>query len=523
VPERNAENSTENKAEVRTVAVIDIGANSARMVVAEILNDGKIEILEQLNRAVRLGQDTFRRGRLAGRTVRAAVAILRDYRRMLDVYGVGQVRVVATSAVREAANRDMFIDRVLMATGLDVEIIDPSEESRLTVSAVRKDIENIKGVKGGHALIVDVGGGSTLLTVLENGEIDVSQSLNIGSVRMQEVLTSAQNSTEQTLELFRHRIDNAMTAFQSSLSIKNIKVFIAMGKEVEFAAEHVKARKETGNLLIIKNVDFHNIVRKFERRSTEELVRQYGLSFADAETCNPALFVYRALLHQTKARNVIVSPVSMCDGLLLDHARMLTGESDEILTRGVINSAMAIAEKYRVEIEHATHVSDVSVRLFDELTAEHGLGGRYRLLVKIAGILHEVGGFVSSRAHHKHSFYLVTNAEVFGLTREELAIVALITRYHRRSCPKPSHIEYMSLSRESRMIVSKLAALLRVADALDSGHGRQVRDFTCERRGEEFLISVKGVADMTLERIAIAKKVDLFEDIYGMRVRLEEA
>jgi len=170
-----------------------------------------------------------------------------------------------------------------------------------------------------------------------------------------------------------------------------------------------------------------------------------------------------------------------------------------------------------------TAVAQVAAGLFDEMEAEHGLGARHRLLLEVAALLHEVGGFVSSRAHHKHSYYLIANSEIFGLTRDELLTVAHIARYHRRSCPKPSHTEFVALSRETRMVVSKLAALLRVADALDRGHAQQARNFRCERREQELAVAIPGVADLSLERRAIAAKGDLFEDVYGLKVRLEEA
>ncbi len=168
-------------------------------------------------------------------------------------------------------------------------------------------------------------------------------------------------------------------------------------------------------------------------------------------------------------------------------------------------------------------VADIAVRLFDELHAEHGLGPRHRLLLEVAGLLHEVGGFVSSRSHHKHSGYLIANSEIFGLNRDEIAVVAQVARYHRRSGPKPSHAEYVALARETRVTVNKLAALLRVADALARGHVRHARDLRFDRQGDDLVVAIPGVADVLLEERAIAGKGDLFEDIFGMKVRLETA
>jgi exopolyphosphatase/guanosine-5'-triphosphate,3'-diphosphate pyrophosphatase len=257
--------------------------------------------------------------------------------------------------------------------------------------------------------------------------------------------------------------------------------------------------------------------------NVDDLVKAFSLPFADAETINAALLVYQTLLRATGADEMIVSQISMRDGLLLDLARTVTGQEDQALTKGVLHSATALAEKYRVDLKHARNVADLAVRLYDAMGSEHGLGSRQRLLLRVAGLVHEVGGFVSNRAHHKHSYYVIVNSEVFGLSRDELALVAHVARYHRRSAPKPSHTEYMTLPREKRMTVSKLSALLRVADALDCTHAQQVRKLHCERRGEEFVLHIAGVADLAMERRSVAMKGDLFEDIYGLKVRLEEA
>jgi exopolyphosphatase/guanosine-5'-triphosphate,3'-diphosphate pyrophosphatase len=492
--------------QAKAVAAIDIGANGIRMVIAQVFPDGRFEQLEQLQRAVRLGQDTFRRGRLSAESLRAAVAILRDYRKMLDLYNVKLTRTVATSAVREAVNADAFLDRVLMATGLEVSIIETSEESRLTVSAVRSGLDLPLGIERSDALIAEVGGGSTLLTILHHGEIAASQSLRLGSIRLQEMLATTYEPPARSAELLRHQIANVVSVIQSSLPLKKIRVFIAVGGDARFAAGLVGKPTAGGQLHLVPRAEFDKLVERCTVHTTEELAKRYGLSFSEAETLNPALLVYQALLHATRARELVISHVSMRDGLVMDLANQVAGKEDAAQSEAVLQSATAIAEKYRVDFNHA----------------RNGLRPRHRLLLRVAGLLHEVGGFVSSRAHHKHSYYLLANSEIFGLTREEILIVALAARYHRRSSPKPAHLEYMALPRETRMVVSKLAALLRVADALDRGHAQQVSEIHCERREDELFINVPGVSDLTLERRALAVKADLFEEIYGLKIHVEE-
>jgi len=507
--------------EVKVVAAIDVGANSIRMEVAEVAPDGGIKVLEKLQRTVRLGQDTFRRGRLTGTTMRAAVSILRDFRRVLGQYQIERLRAVATSAVREATNADTFLDRIYMATGLDVEVIPTMEESRVTVSSVLEALRGTVDLSRGQALIADVGGGNTLLTVLRRGKISASQAVRLGSVRLQESLAIMNESPEGAAAVLRNQIRNVLDSVEASMPLGKIRVMIAVGADARFVAAQVGRGGEDQAVTGVPKTGFRSLVRKCVKHKAEELAAKYELPFADAETLVPALLVYRALLDDTGAQQIMVPRVSMRDGLILDLARSAAGAEDATFAEGVVQSALAVAEKYHVDVSHATNVAEMAVRQFDALQAEHGLTARHRLLLHVAALVHETGSYISNRAHHKHSHYLVTHSELFGLRREELAVVALVARYHRRACPKPTHPEYMGLPRDQRMVVSKLAAMLRVADALDRGHGQPARGIRCEPVGEEFVIHVAGAADLSLERRTAEAKADLFQDVFGLRVRLE--
>jgi exopolyphosphatase / guanosine-5'-triphosphate,3'-diphosphate pyrophosphatase len=507
--------------EAKTVAAIDVGANALRMVIAEVLSDGRIEVIERLQRAARLGQDAFRRGRLGAASMRVALGILRDFHEVLKLYKVERVRAVATSAAREASNTDTFFDRIYLATGLKVEVIGTSEESRLTVSAVRHALGDALNVRHGDALIADVGGGSTLVTLLRDGEIVTSQSLRLGSVRLYEVLSSSEDSPEQTAEVLRYQVSTMLGSLQNSLPLNNVESFVAVGGDARFAVRQIGQPTDSPDLFRIDPRAFDKLVERCEHWTAEELAKRFGVPFAEAETINPALLVYQNLFRLTKATQIIVSQVTMRDGLLLELANRVTGKEDKAMAAGVIHSATAIAQKYHVDLGHAQTVADVALRLFDEIRPDHGMGPRQRLLLHVAALLHEVGGFVSNRSHHKHSYYLIANSEIFGLNREETGLVAHVARYHRRSGPKPSHPEYMSLPRENRVTVNKLAAILRVADALSRGHVNTPCHLQFERLGDDLIISVPNMNDLLLEQRAVHAKADMFEEIYGMKVRLE--
>ncbi len=373
----------------------------------------------------------------------------------------------------------------------------------------------------GKALVVEVGGGSTVLNLLSGGKITASQSLPTGSVRMQEVLETTTERADQASRLIQNQITSAVSAFRSLLPLKSVETFIAVGGDARWAASLVGKPLKSDHLEAVSAKALGKLLDRCRVQTADELARAYKIPYTDAETITPALLVYQVLLQTTRAKRMIVADVSMRDGLLLGLARDAAGKKDDAAFREIIQSAEVIARKYQVDMSHAEQTRSLAVQLFDQLAGEHRLGERHRLLLEVAAILHEVGTFVASRAHHKHSFYLIANSEIVGLTQDELAVVANVARYHRRSRPKPSHLDYIALPRERRMIVNKLAALLRVAEALDSSRTQQIGTLQSRIDGSGLIISVQAGADFTLERRALAETADMMLDIYGLEVRLE--
>ncbi len=511
-----------DRKDAQTVAAIDIGSNLIRMVVAEVLRDGRIEEVERLQRPIRLGQDTFRRGQLSAKSIRESVSILRDFCEVLDLYGVGRLRAVATSAVREASNADTFLDRVYMATGITIEVLDTSEESRLTVEALREVLGSEWASAEDETLLAAVGGGSTQLTILDRHGIVRSHSLKLGSIRLQELWTTGKESPQRLADLLRRHIVLSVRVLKSVFPLDGVKHFIAIGGDVRLAAREIGEPTVSSDLIAVEAEAFNEFVRKCVQLPPEESTHRFGLPYADAETLNPALLVYQTLLRATQADRLLVSSISMRSGLLVEVARQVTGHEDPSITAGIIQSAKALSRKYHSDEAHAESTAAFALILFDEMQPEHRLEPRHRVLLHVAALLHDVGGFVSSQAHHKHSFYLISNSEIFGLSSEEILLVALVARYHRRSNPKASHAPYSSQPRKTRIIVNKLAAILRVADALGRGRSLTEKDVRFERRPDSLIIRVRDRSNLLLEERAVGLKGNLFEDIFGMTIRLEE-
>jgi exopolyphosphatase/guanosine-5'-triphosphate,3'-diphosphate pyrophosphatase len=309
------------------------------------------------------------------------------------------------------------------------------------------------------------------------------------------------------------------------MPLREARHMVALGGDVRFAAEQVTGQAvPTGGVRGIPRDAFLAFCDQIVANDREQLMERYHLPLAEAETLVPALLTYRELLLETPAEELLVPDASLRAGLLLDVARSEEGKGGiEDFSKQVLASAAALGERYRYDAPHARQVALLATRLFDELRAEHGLGSRDRLLLEVAALLHDIGIYVGLRGHHKHSQYILSVADIFGLSREDMAVVANVARYHRRAAPQKSHLPYMALDSAARVVVNKLAALLRVANALDADHLQKVREVRVLHEDEGFVLEVDGAGDMTLERLAALARADQLTDVFGRRVSFREA
>jgi exopolyphosphatase/guanosine-5'-triphosphate,3'-diphosphate pyrophosphatase len=509
--------------EPRPVAVLDMGATAVRLLVAELVPGSKPRILEEASRAVLLGKDAFTGGRLGAATIEATLRALEGFRRIMDTYAVVRYRAVATSAVREAINRDTFLDRVRLRTGIDVEVIDGSEENRLSYLAVREALTDHEAMSEGDAMLVEVGGGSADLSYLRKGEPVYSGTYALGAVRMRQSLAAWHGSHEQRTRLFQRTVRNIIEDIRREFPLREARHFLATGGDARFAADQIVGDETRHAARAIPRERFLSFCEATVALDDEQLVEAYRLPLADVETLVPALIVYRELLLETQAATVLVPEATLRAGLLLDMVRAESGQGIEDFSRQVLASAAALGERFRYDAPHATHVARLAVALFDDLKSEHGLSARDRLRLEVAALLHDIGIFVNLRGHHKHAQYILSVSEIFGLSRDDMAVISNIARYHRRAAPNKSHLPYMALDSEARVQVNKLAAILRVANALDADHLQKVREVKVLRESDQWVLEVDGGGDLTLERLAALARADLLTEVFGRKVGFREA
>lgn len=502
----------------RLVAVLDMGASAVRLVIAELRPGQPANILEEASRGVLLGRDSFSSGRIGSATIDQAVAALDGFRAMMKDYGVSEVRAIATSAVREARNRDTFLDRIQRRSGIEFDIINEAEESRLLFRALQAELGTHAAFKGAFTLLAEVGGGSTSLSLLRRGEPNRSAVYALGAIRLRQQLDLSRHTHDVQVALLKRFVSNVIDEVRLDIPLRRITQLIAIGGDVRFAAAQILDTEVAGAGRDVGRAAFLDFCDEVAQLDEEAIVERFRLPTVDAETLMPALLVYRTLLAETSARRVVISDASIRAGVLLDLVEPEGPSTARAFGEQVLASAEALGHKYRFDRDHGRHVAHLATRLFDELATEHGLGERERLLLQVAALLHDVGVYVSLRAHHKHSQYILGSSQIFGLSDEETAIVANIARYHRRGLPQRSHLPYVALDRNDRLIVDKLGALVRIANALDAEHMQKVTDVRLVRTADAWTLDIDSEGDVTMEQLAASARADMFMEIFGRRL-----
>lgn len=507
----------------RTVAVIDIGASSLRMQIAEINTEtGAIRNLESYTQAVSVGKDSFNKGYIEKHTIEDCVRVMNIYRAKLDEYQItdpADIRVIATSGVREASNRVAFDDRIFVATGFEIEPFDEAELHRVTYLGILPFIEKQSKYFSGSSLVFEAGGGTTEILLLDRSDVVFSRTYRLGSLRLRKTIEQYDAPLTQSRPLMENQILQKVEEFRASVDGQSPENFIAMGGDVRFAAHEINQKPVGEELVELKLRSLAEFTDEILSQSPDHLATKYHMSLPDAKSLGPGLLTQLLFAHELGVKTFLVANVNLRDGLIKEFA-MGQRWSDAIQSQ-IVQSAMRLGRKYQFNESHARHVSALACLLFDQLQWLHKLPIRFRGILQLASLLHEIGYFISSRSKHKHSMYLIRNSEFFGISENDLHLIALVARYHRGAAPLPRHLGISQLGRELRVAVSKLAAILRIAKALDVGHNQRIVAIEALERGKRLELWTGDVADVSMEQLELRQVSGLFGDIFGREILLE--
>ncbi|MDT8390836.1 MAG: HD domain-containing protein [Lentisphaeria bacterium] len=506
-------------------AVIDIGATSVRMAVAEIYPDKTWVIKDRLQQSLSLGRDTFTGGKIKFSTIETCVEVLRRFQKSLQenwaVTSTKAIRAVATSAVREAENREQFINRVKIATGIKVDIIDGAEVNRLTFLAVRPLIEKDKHLAKDYLLLLEVGGGNTEVMGLRDGQVDFAQTHRFGSFRVRETLEQYQEPGIQLEEVITQALSGTVRSIRECLIPGTPVRVLALGAEARFAAERLCRNWDGVSAAKLAVPRVAELAAKVLASPVEELVSRHHIALPEAETLGPTLLALVHLAGQLNLSTLYVGNQNLRGGLLAE----FVGEEvwSDIFISHIIHSAKEVGRKYHYDKKHSKCVTAYVTQLFDALRQAHQLSQKDRTILEVAAILHDIGTFVSNRSHHKHSKYLMINSEIFGLNDTDLSMAGLIARYHRGADPKPTHSDYTRLPAKSRLVLIQLAAMLRLVEALDSSHEQRLGDLAFSLDAKTLVITTRYRGSLSSERATLETKGKMFTTVFGLFPSLRPA
>jgi exopolyphosphatase/guanosine-5'-triphosphate,3'-diphosphate pyrophosphatase len=510
----------------QTVTVIEIGSTGIRLLVAEVFPDRSWQTLDQSWKPVALGRDVFTTGKVSRESFLECLSVLKNYRELLASWNITTEEsaasvAIATSALRAASNRDVFVDRVKQETGFRVSIVEGIEENHLMYLAVRYALRDaVPHFSHSNSIILEVGGGSTEVMLLSHGKMVAAHSIKLGTILIDQKYRQTLSSHSARRRYLHEHIRNTQGFLNVDMDVSRITTFIAPGSDARAAALCLGA-PANGDCRVIDRGDFFAFADRIREYHIEDCVRQLHISWAEAEGFVPGIMVHKLFLEKTAAREIIVPLVSIREGVLISRIQGVESGLQEEFYSQVTASAINLGRKYHFTEAHSRHVAGLALSIFDALTGEHGLVRRDRLLLEAAAILHDIGMFIKGSAHQKHGWYIIANSEIFGLQSEDLAIIAAAVLFHRGPPPTESDASYLALRREDRVLVLKLAAILRVADALDRSHSQPVKKLAVRRNGElmELIASPSG-ADFTMERLWLEEKGGLFQEVFGCRLTL---
>ena len=458
------------------IAAIDVGSNSVRLVVAEVLASGGYRVLDEERENTRLAASLAATGELGPAAVEATITALRRFQSIATGYGVGRISAIATSAVRDAENGPEFCQRVHNELDLDVEVISSNEEARLAFLSVQRAFD----VSGREVAVADIGGGSTEIILASSGLIDQIYTTPLGrrprggEVRRQRHLHHAQ------LEQLRKYVDRVLKRDVGKLPFVP-SMFYGTGGTFTALASMIMAREgQAGQPMWgfrVTGAQIRHLVTDLAQLTLEKRKKVAGLNPARADIIVSGLVIVERIMSHLHVNVVQVHTRGVRDGLLLEMVQAAFGSSPESNSNEArVGAVEQFAKSCGVDLPHARQVAKIAGSLWQQLAEPLGLCPADRELIEAASVLANVGYLINFEDHHKHSYHLILNSELNGFEREQLRLLALVARYHRGSRPKKKHDDYRALGDEDRHRVAAAAAILRLALALDRTHQQRVRD-----------------------------------------------
>jgi len=505
------------------IAAIDAGSNAVRLSIARAYSALDIEPLLAERYPLRLGESVFVRHRFTEETMKKSVKAFLHLRELMDQFEVTQYRAVATSASREARNRKAFARRVRQKSRIALEVISGAEESRLGREAVIAAL----GPESPPRCIIDLGGGSLEISILRDHLVEHSTQLPAGTVRLLTTLNLLGAIRLAQAEQVRRYVRALLESRLPSRPNLGEGIAAAVGGNAETLASIAPGPRVQG-LSTLQVSLLRERLPDILRRDIRERMKTYGVRRDRADVMGIAAITLITLARYLNLRTLLIPGVGLREGLLQEIAREAFSRKEphryDASARQLLAGSRSFVRRLEDDQQHAEHVRELGVLLFDQLQPVHHLPAQSRVLLEAGALLHDIGHLVSHRGHHKHGEYLTLNGDIAGLAGRDRAIVAALVRYHnRKSDPAGHHAAYSSLNDTDKRIARRLAAILRIAEGLDHSHRQRALNLRASFQRGAVGLQVKARGDAAEDLRDAQRSADLFEREFHVRLYFRQA
>lgn len=512
-----------NQIDSPLIAAIDVGTNSFHMIIASVSSKGILKIHSRAKETVRLGSSAKDMKHIEPDAVKRGIATLRRFASAAEE-AKATIRAIGTSAVREALNREQFIEQVEEETGIVIEVVSGLEEARLIYTGA---IHALPIIDKQYA-VFDIGGGSTEFIIGKAGERLFTHSAKIGHIRMTQRFFPDGKITPKAVKECRDYIRGDLVSSFDSMKEIGFEGIAGCSGTVQAIASMIAIKKqgripEQLNGYIISKRDLVNVVEDILSASTpKQRTLIPGMDSGRADVIVGGSLILERIFEGLNISKLTLSAYALREGVLFDTVQKQQSiEKFHHLSNLRSESVYHICEEYRANIKHSEHVKDLSIQLFDSLSQFHNYGDNERELLEAAALLHDVGYHISPEQHHKHTYYLIKNCVLPGFTNDETELIANIARYHRKSHPKRKHENFSHLTPEEQQLVKVLAGILRIAEGLDRRLFRMVEKlhYSIEKKSVNFVLTCRDNSySPEIEVWAANRRKDLLEQALNVSI-----
>lgn len=463
-------------------------------------------------------KDILNKGMILPDTVDKLCRILNDMKRTIEGYKVDAYSVVAGPNIRQASNDLVVLEQIKMRTGFTPIVLSNSEQRFLGYQAVAST-EDFEQLINESAVLVDIGGVSLQITLFSKGKIITTQHLSLGTVSISENLrklgSTTGNSLEQAYEMMYKELDVFKTMFLRDIKPKNMILF---GVQVNSITERISNFSSKR----IKTEEYLEFLNKINRKYIKNYGDEQEMYLENDNIIEPIVMLYKALAVTLQPEMVVAPGVSVCEGMMYNHSyqkKWLVSKHD--FDNDIITAAWSIAKRYGSYQPHLKALYRLSDEIFDAMKKFHGLSKRHRVLMECIAILHDCGKYISLADASSCSYTIIMTSEILGLTHKERELIATTVEFNRKPV-EPYDNMSDRFTQEEYLLILKLLAILKVANALDRSHKQKIKNVSMKVKDNELVINIEANSSLALEKGLFNKNAEYFQEIFAIRPVLKE-